>query len=62
MIELLEQDPVLRVFASDGNWIEGDALQPLQKAASLFRVKAAAGLPDLHPGHRLLWFFQDSRF
>lgn len=50
MIELSEQDPVLRVFASDGSWIEGDALQQLQKAASLPGVKAAAGLPDLHPG------------
>lgn len=50
MIELSEHDPVLRVFASDGSWIEGDALQQLQKAARLPSVKSAVGLPDLHPG------------
>jgi release factor H-coupled RctB family protein len=50
MIELSNHDPVLRVFASDGSWIEGDALQQLRTAANLDGVKAAVGLPDLHPG------------
>lgn len=50
MIEFSKHDPVLRVFASEGSWIEGDALQQLQKAARMPGVKAAVGLPDLHPG------------
>lgn len=50
MSELLERNPMLKVFASDGSWIEGDALQQLRTAAHLDGVKAAVGLPDLHPG------------
>jgi release factor H-coupled RctB family protein len=50
MIELLNNDPVLRVFASDGSWIEGDAFQQLKKVASVPGVRSAVGLPDLHPG------------
>jgi release factor H-coupled RctB family protein len=50
MIELSNHDPVLRIFASDGSWIEGGALQQLKKVASMPGVKTAVGLPDLHPG------------
>jgi release factor H-coupled RctB family protein len=40
----------VRVIASDKNWIEGSALQQLEKTASLAGMRMAVGLPDLHPG------------
>jgi release factor H-coupled RctB family protein len=40
----------VRVIASDKNWIEGAALQQLEKTASLAGMRLAVGLPDLHPG------------
>jgi release factor H-coupled RctB family protein len=40
----------VRVIASDENWIEGAALQQLEKTASLAGMRMAVGLPDLHPG------------
>jgi release factor H-coupled RctB family protein len=40
----------VRVLASSGNWIEGTAIQQLEKTASLPGMKVAVGLPDLHPG------------
>jgi release factor H-coupled RctB family protein len=40
----------VRVVASTQNWIEGAAVQQLQKTATLPGVRLAVGLPDLHPG------------
>jgi release factor H-coupled RctB family protein len=40
----------MRVIASDKNWIEGAALQQLEKTVSLAGMRMAVGLPDLHPG------------
>lgn len=38
------------MIASSNNWIEGAAIQQLQKTASLPGMRLAVGLPDLHPG------------
>ncbi len=40
----------VRVLASAKNWIEGSAVQQLNKTAELPGMKLAVGLPDLHPG------------
>lgn len=40
----------VRLFASSANWIEGAAVQQLEKAATLPGMRRAVGLPDLHPG------------
>jgi len=40
----------VRVIASTGNWIEGEAVQQLEKTARLPGMRLAVGLPDLHPG------------
>ena len=38
------------VIASEKNWIVGDALTQLRRAAELPHVVRAVGMPDLHPG------------
>lgn len=40
----------VRLFASDGSWIEGNARAQLEKLADLAGVRAVAGMPDLHLG------------
>lgn len=40
----------VRIVASPKTWIEGDAVQQLEKTASLPGMIAAVGMPDLHPG------------
>ena len=40
----------VRVIASAKNWIEGAAVQQLEKTAELEGMRLAVGLPDLHPG------------
>ena len=40
----------VRVVASPNNWIEGAAIQQLEKTATLPGMRLAVGLPDLHPG------------
>ena len=40
----------VRLIASPENWIEGAAVQQLEKTASLPGMRLAVGLPDLHPG------------
>lgn len=40
----------VRLIASERNWIEGEAVRQLGRAAALPGVFAVAGLPDLHPG------------
>jgi release factor H-coupled RctB family protein len=42
--------PVIRLIASDKSWIEGAAVQQLEKTAELPGMVAAVGMPDLHPG------------
>jgi release factor H-coupled RctB family protein len=38
------------IFASERNWIEGDAIRQLKQTAELPGMVAAIGMPDLHPG------------
>lgn len=38
------------MIASPANWIEGSAVQQLEKTAELAGMQLAVGLPDLHPG------------
>ncbi|VFQ47221.1 RNA ligase RtcB family protein [Desulfoluna butyratoxydans] len=45
-----ETSAIIRVIASEKNWIEGAALQQLNTTATLPGMKLAIGLPDLHPG------------
>ena len=40
----------IRLISSELNWIEGAAIQQLQKTAELNGMRAVAGMPDLHPG------------
>jgi release factor H-coupled RctB family protein len=40
----------VRLIASSNNWIEGMAVQQLEKTAELPGMRLAVGLPDLHPG------------
>ena len=40
----------VRLIASPNNWIEGMAVEQLKKTATLAGMRAAVGLPDLHPG------------
>src|SRR4051812_38840226 len=40
----------VRIIASPSNWIEGTAVQQLEKTATLPGMRMAVGLPDLHPG------------
>ena len=40
----------VRLIASSENWVEGAAVQQLEKTASLPGMRLAVGLPDLHPG------------
>jgi release factor H-coupled RctB family protein len=42
--------PQVRVFANDRVWIEDAAVQQLHTTARLPHMRAAVGLPDLHPG------------
>lgn len=45
-----ERTAEVRLIASPKNWIEGLAVQQLEKMASLAGMRLAVGLPDLHPG------------
>lgn len=40
----------VRVVASPKSWIEGEAVQQLERTAALPGMRAAIGMPDLHPG------------
>lgn len=40
----------VHTFYSPRSWIEGDAVSQLESVAALPGVKAAAAMPDLHPG------------
>ncbi len=40
----------VNLVANADTWIEGKAIQQLQKTAELEGVVKAAGMPDLHPG------------
>lgn len=40
----------VRVVASPKTWIEGEAVQQLERTAALPGMRAAIGMPDLHPG------------
>ena len=40
----------MRLLASSKTWIEGSAVQQLEKTAQLPGMRLAAGMPDLHPG------------
>jgi release factor H-coupled RctB family protein len=46
----LKEAAEVRLIASASNWIEGAAVQQLEKTASLPGMRVAVGLPDLHPG------------
>ena len=43
-------DTSVRLFASPGAWMEGEAVRQLYAAARLHGVRQAVGFPDLHPG------------
>lgn len=41
---------IIKVVASPGAWIEGEAVAQLEGVARLPGMRAAIGMPDLHPG------------
>jgi len=50
MIEISNENPIIRLYASDDNWIEGEAFRQLEKTAGLEGMEVVVGMPDLHPG------------
>lgn len=44
------EKPIVRLLASQENWIEGEAVRQLEKTAELPGIRLAIGLPELHPG------------
>jgi release factor H-coupled RctB family protein len=48
--EISQKAGEVRLIASSSNWIEGTAVQQLEKTAELPGMRLAVGLPDLHPG------------
>ena len=45
-----QKRPIVRVIASQKNWIESDAIKQLEHQAKLPGMQLVVGLPDLHPG------------
>jgi len=45
-----KKEAIVRVIASDKNWIEGNAVQQLKQTSTLKGVTRAVGMPDLHAG------------
>jgi release factor H-coupled RctB family protein len=43
-------DTAVRLIASPGAWMEGEALRQFYACASREGVRQAVGFPDLHPG------------
>ena len=43
-------DAIVRVIASENNWIEGNAVRQLERTAQLKGMQRAVGMPDLHAG------------
>ncbi|MBI2876513.1 MAG: RNA ligase RtcB family protein, partial [Candidatus Tectomicrobia bacterium] len=50
MSERPPEKPLVRLLASQENWIEGEAVRQLEKTAELPGIFLAVGLPELHPG------------
>ena len=46
----LEKEAIVRVIASNQNWIEGNAIQQLEQTSKLKGITRAVGMPDLHAG------------
>lgn len=46
-----ETNMSISIISSNKNWIEGRAVDQLQKCLELPGMKAAIGMPDLHPGN-----------
>lgn len=44
------KEALVRVIASEKNWIESESVRQLELTAKLKGIKLAVGLPDLHPG------------
>ena len=49
-MDILDNPHIIRIIASNENWIEGEAVRQLENTAKLSGMKRAIGLPDLHPG------------
>ncbi len=50
MTEFSDIKPVIRLIASDKNWIEGEAVRQLHKTGEFPGMRLIVGMPDLHPG------------
>ena len=46
-------ETAVRLIASPGAWMEGEALRQFYACANLDGVRQAVGFPDLHPGKRV---------
>lgn len=46
----LGKEAVVRVIASNQNWIEGNAVQQLEQTSKFKGITRAVGMPDLHAG------------
>ncbi len=45
-----DETATVRIIASARTWIEGEAVRQLEQTAELPGMRAAVGMPDLHPG------------
>ncbi|MEO0769445.1 MAG: RNA ligase RtcB family protein [Cyanobacteria bacterium J06649_4] len=45
-----ENGVIVRVIASNQNWVEGNAVQQLEQTSKLKGITRAVGMPDLHAG------------
>lgn len=50
MIHYLKKCPSVRLVTSEDTWVEGNAIEQLQKTAQLDGIVTAVGMPDIHPG------------
>ncbi|WP_010302531.1 RNA ligase RtcB family protein [Candidatus Odyssella thessalonicensis] len=46
----VREEVIIRIIAGENSWIEGEAVQQLEKTAALPGMKIAVGMPDLHAG------------
>lgn len=50
MFEIFKEKPIVRLFTSSKDSVEGEALMQLSRAATLDGMEIVVGMPDLHPG------------
>lgn len=50
MSENNQEKAIVKIIASEKNWLEGWSIEQIKQTATLAGMKLAVGMPDLHPG------------